>query len=48
VDAEIFGRETELAEVEATLAAARRSLAGLVLEGDAGIGKTTVWREGGA
>ncbi len=44
----VFGRETELAAVDAVLAPARIGLAALVLEGDPGIGKTTVWREGTA
>jgi DNA-binding CsgD family transcriptional regulator len=44
VDAVTFGREAELAEVEAALASGRRGFAALVLEGDPGIGKTTVWR----
>jgi DNA-binding CsgD family transcriptional regulator len=42
----MFGRDAELVEVEATLADARHGLAALVLEGDPGIGKTTVWRQG--
>lgn len=39
------GRESELAEVERFLDGASRGFAVLVLEGEAGIGKTTVWRE---
>jgi predicted ATPase len=42
----VVGREAELAAVDAALEAARSSLAALVLEGEPGIGKTTVWREG--
>jgi DNA-binding CsgD family transcriptional regulator len=42
----VVGRETELAAVDAVLAATREELSVLVLEGEAGIGKTTVWREG--
>ncbi|MGH7286722.1 MAG: AAA family ATPase, partial [Myxococcota bacterium] len=42
----VFGREAELVEVDATLADAREGFAALVLEGDPGIGKTTVWRRG--
>jgi hypothetical protein len=42
----VFGREAELGAVESMLTAARDGLAALVLEGDPGIGKTTVWREG--
>jgi DNA-binding CsgD family transcriptional regulator len=41
----IVGREAPLLEVEAFLDAAGAGFAVLVLEGDAGIGKTTVWRE---
>src|SRR5262245_47192454 len=44
--AEVFGRDAELVAVDAMLASARRGFAALVLEGDPGIGKTTVWREG--
>jgi DNA-binding CsgD family transcriptional regulator len=43
---ETVGREAELSVVDAVLSAARDHFAALVLEGDAGIGKTTVWREG--
>ena len=42
----VFGREAELVAVDAVLASARQGLAALVLEGDPGIGKTTVWRKG--
>jgi DNA-binding CsgD family transcriptional regulator len=42
----IVGRGAELEAVEDVLEAATESLAGLVFEGEAGIGKTTVWREG--
>jgi DNA-binding CsgD family transcriptional regulator len=42
----VVGRQAELAAVDAVLAAARDGLAALVLEGEPGIGKTTVWREG--
>ncbi len=41
----IVGREPELAEVERFLGAAERGFAVLALEGEPGIGKTTVWRE---
>ncbi|HEX4579970.1 MAG TPA: AAA family ATPase, partial [Candidatus Dormibacteraeota bacterium] len=41
----VFGREAELAAVEALLAAAPKGFALLSIEGDPGIGKTTVWRE---
>jgi DNA-binding CsgD family transcriptional regulator len=40
---EVIGREGELAEVAAFLDARDGLPAGLVLEGDAGVGKTTVW-----
>ena len=42
----VFGREAELGAVDAVLASARQRFAALVLEGDPGIGKTTVWRQG--
>src|SRR5262245_37613082 len=44
--AAVFGRETELVAVDTLLASARNGLAALVLEGDPGIGKTTLWRKG--
>jgi len=40
---EIVGRGTELAAVERFVERARNALSGLVLEGDPGIGKTTIW-----
>jgi DNA-binding CsgD family transcriptional regulator len=43
---EPLGRAGELAMVDAFLERARAGLAALVLAGPAGIGKTTVWREG--
>jgi DNA-binding CsgD family transcriptional regulator len=42
----VVGRETELAAVDEVLVAAREGLRMLVVEGEAGIGKTTIWREG--
>ena len=42
----LFGREADLLEVETMLESARRGFAALVLEGDPGIGKTSVWRAG--
>ena len=42
----VFGRESVLVAVDHLLASAQRGLAALVLEGDPGIGKTTIWREG--
>jgi DNA-binding CsgD family transcriptional regulator len=41
----IVGREAPLLEVESFLGAASAGFAVLLLEGDAGIGKTTLWRE---
>ena len=41
----VVGRESELAEVERFIDAADQGFAVLVLEGEAGIGKTTLWRE---
>ncbi len=43
-----MGREHELAETESFLDALERGPAALVLEGEAGIGKTTLWREAAA
>lgn len=42
----IFGRKSELAAIPAFLSAAAAGPAALVLVGEAGIGKTTVWRAG--
>jgi DNA-binding CsgD family transcriptional regulator len=39
------GRDAELAEVAAFLGELRSGSAGLALEGEPGIGKTTIWRE---
>jgi DNA-binding CsgD family transcriptional regulator len=44
VSEEIVGRAAELAAVDRCLADAAQSSAALVLEGEAGIGKTTIWR----
>src|SRR5919206_1266947 len=41
----VFGREPELAQAEAFLAAAGERFAAMLVEGEPGIGKTTVWRE---
>lgn len=41
----VVGREGELAEIETFLDTAGQEFAVLVLQGDAGIGKTTLWRE---
>jgi predicted ATPase len=42
----LLGREAELAAIDALLDSAGSGFAALVLEGEPGIGKTTVWREG--
>jgi AAA ATPase-like protein len=42
----VFGREAELAAITSFVERVVAGSAGLVVEGDAGIGKTTVWREG--
>ena len=42
----VVGRKDELAAVDEVLADARESLRLLIISGDAGIGKTTVWRAG--
>ena len=41
-----FGRDVELEEFDALLVEARSTFSGIVLEGEPGIGKTTLWREG--
>lgn len=41
----IVGREAELHELESFLERATRSAAALLLQGEAGMGKTTLWRE---
>jgi DNA-binding CsgD family transcriptional regulator len=46
VDERLLGREVELAAVDAFLDQAGSGFAALMLEGEPGIGKTTVWREG--
>jgi DNA-binding CsgD family transcriptional regulator len=43
---QVFGRDRELARVEAVLGAVQDGSARLVVEGEPGIGKTTVWRSG--
>jgi DNA-binding CsgD family transcriptional regulator len=43
---EIVGREAELASVHAFVGGADRGAAALVLEGEAGIGKSTLWLSG--
>jgi DNA-binding CsgD family transcriptional regulator len=42
----LVGREEELEAIDLALDAGRTSLSVLVVEGEAGIGKTAVWREG--
>ena len=42
----VVGREAELVKLDELLVGAREGLRVLVLEGEPGIGKTTVWREG--
>src|SRR5262245_7615433 len=42
----VFGRDAEIGAADAVLAAARQGFTALLLEGDPGIGKTTVWRQG--
>jgi DNA-binding CsgD family transcriptional regulator len=42
----VFGREQELARIRGWLESAARGGAGLVLEGEPGIGKTTLWLAG--
>ncbi|MDP9343951.1 MAG: LuxR family transcriptional regulator [Actinomycetota bacterium] len=42
---QVVGREAELAEIEAFLESVPRGPVSLVVEGEAGIGKTTLWRE---
>lgn len=42
----IFGREAELAEIEGFLAARDLLPLALLIEGQAGIGKTTLWQHG--
>ncbi|HEY4976997.1 MAG TPA: AAA family ATPase [Gaiellaceae bacterium] len=44
--AELLGRENELAVLRRLLERAETAPAGLLLEGEAGIGKTMLWREG--
>jgi hypothetical protein len=43
---EVFGREGELAAVSSFLDDTASGPAALLLEGEAGVGKTTLWREG--
>ena len=42
----ILGRDAELAEVESFVGSASGGPSALLLEGTAGIGKTTLWRAG--
>ena len=43
---QVFGRATELSEIERFLATPGTLPGALLLEGEAGIGKTTLWRRG--
>jgi len=43
---EVFGRDAELSVVEGFLGDVREGPAALLLEADAGVGKTTVWKAG--
>ena len=43
---ELLGREAELAAVDAFIERASAGWSALVVEGEAGIGKTTLWRDG--
>ena len=43
---EVFGREGEVAVVSSFLDDTTSGPAALLLEGEAGVGKTTLWREG--
>jgi Cdc6-like AAA superfamily ATPase len=42
----VIGRDEELAAVRAFVTSVSDGPAGLVIEGEAGIGKTTLWRAG--
>jgi Cdc6-like AAA superfamily ATPase len=42
----VIGRDEELAAVRAFVTSVSDGPAGLVIEGEAGIGKTTLWRPG--
>ena len=42
----VLGREAELAEIRRSIDATPQGARGLVLEGSAGIGKTTLWQAG--
>ena len=45
MDGRLFGRDAELSTVDAFLTEARSGSSALVLEGEPGIGKTTLWKE---
>ena len=45
---EVVGRDVELAAVERFVARARAGIAALILEGEPGIGKTTIWQAAAA
>ncbi|HEY7937710.1 MAG TPA: AAA family ATPase [Candidatus Limnocylindrales bacterium] len=44
MDTDLIGRATEVEAVDRFLERARSALAGLLIHGDAGIGKTAIWR----
>ena len=44
--AELVGRQAELAAIARVIDSGSRSLSGVLLEGDAGIGKTSLWKAG--
>jgi hypothetical protein len=46
IEPPIFGREAALVEIEGFLAARDRLPSALLIEGEAGIGKTTLWQHG--
>jgi DNA-binding CsgD family transcriptional regulator len=46
IGVEVFGREAELSEVEGFLGDVREGPAALLLVGDPGVGKTTLWKDG--
>ena len=46
ITAEIIGRETELAALQTFLDRSSDGVRALVLEGDPGVGKSTLWQAG--
>src|SRR2546430_17668863 len=47
-DRELIGRDAERREIEGWIGADHRSSGALLLTGEAGIGKTTLWRDAAA